>query len=240
MSAKARTDGPGGWAAHLIRNGHLLGLALALILASGLAAWGNLPRIEDPRITTRNALVITPLPGGDAARVESLVTKPLEDALREVAEITTIESTSRAGVSLISLELDDAVGPDDNQAIFAKIRDRLAETEGSLPAGAGKPTLDELRGAVAYSLVAAVAWEGAGGEAPMGVLARLSDDLADRLRNLPGTEQVVRFGAAEEELRVVVDGAELAALGLSLQAVAARLAGADSSSLSDLLLEVAS
>ena len=228
MSPAERAARPGAWAAHLVHNGHLLGLALALILVSGLAAWGNLPRIEDPRITTRNALVITPLPGGDAARVESLVTKPLEDALREVAEITTIESTSRAGVSLISLELDDAVGPDDNQAIFAKIRDRLAETEGSLPAGAGKPTLDELRGVVAYSLVAAVAWEGAGGEAPMGVLGRLSDDLADRLRNLPGTEQVVRFGAAEEEIRVVVDGAELAALGLSLQAVAARLAGADS------------
>ena len=36
-------------------NGHLLALAVVLILVAGLAAWGNLPRIEDPRITTRNA-----------------------------------------------------------------------------------------------------------------------------------------------------------------------------------------
>jgi multidrug efflux pump subunit AcrB len=210
----------------MVHNGHLLGLAAALILIAGLAAWGNLPRIEDPRITTRNALVVTLLPGGDAARVESLVTKKLEDALREVAEVKTLESTSRAGVSLISVELDDAIGGDENQAVFSKIRDRLAEAWAELPPEAGRPELDDLRGAVAYSLIAAVAWDGRG-EPPMAILDRLSLELADRLRNLPGTEQVVRFGAADEEIRVEVDPDALVALGLSLGDVAARLAAAD-------------
>jgi multidrug efflux pump subunit AcrB len=210
----------------MVRDGHLLGLAVALILMAGLAAWESLPRIEDPRITTRNALIVTALLGGDAARVEALVTKPLEDALREVAEIKTIESTSRAGVSLISIELDDAVGPDDNQAIFSKIRDRLAETEPQLPPEAAAPRLDDLRGAVAYSLIAAVAWRGEG-EPPMGILERLSVEVSDRLRNLPGTEQVVRFGGADEEVRVEMDPAELAALGLTPGDVAARLSAAD-------------
>ncbi len=226
MATHTPTSPHGAWAARTVRDGHLLGLAIALILMAGLAAWGSLPRIEDPRITTRNALVVTPLPGGDAARVEALVTKPLEDALREVAEIKAIESTSRAGVSLISIELDDAVGPDDNQAIFSKIRDRLAETEPELPVEAGAPRLDDLRGAVAYSMIAAVAWRGEG-EPPMGILERLSVELADQLRNLPGTEQVVRFGGADEEVRVEIDPAELAALGLTPGDVAARLSAAD-------------
>ena len=163
----AQGNALGRWAAHMVHNGHLLGLAAALILIAGLSAWGNLPRIEDPRITTRNALVVTPLPGGDAARVESLVTKKLEDALREVAEIKTLESTSRAGVSLISVELDDAIEADENQAVFSKIRDRLAEAQAELPPEAGRPELDDLRGAVAYSLIAAVAWKGEG-EPPHG------------------------------------------------------------------------
>jgi multidrug efflux pump subunit AcrB len=226
MTTETGPSGIGRWAAHLVDNGHLLGLAVALSLLAGLAAWGSLPRIEDPRITTRNALVVTTLPGGDAERVESLVTKPLEDALRGVAEIKTIESTSRARVSLISLELDDGVTDRDNQAIFSKIRDRLAETESELPPEAGKPSLDDQRGAVAYSLIAAVAWQGAGDPA-LGILDRLSLELADRLRNLPGTEQVVRFGAPEQELRVEVEADELSALGLTLEGVAGRLAAAD-------------
>jgi multidrug efflux pump subunit AcrB len=216
----------GRWAAQLVHNGHLLGLAAALILIAGLAAWGNLPRIEDPRINTRNALVVTPLPGGDAARVESLVTKKLEDALREVAEIKTLESTSRAGVSLISIELDDAIDGGESQAVFARIREHLAEARAKLPREAGRPELDDQRGAVAYSLIAAVAWEGQG-QPPLGILDRLSLELADRLRNLPGTEQVVRFGAADEEIRVEVDPGALAALGLSLGDMAAQLAAAD-------------
>lgn len=210
----------------LIASPHLLGLSVALILVAGLAAWTSLPRIEDPRITTRNALVVTPLPGGDAERVESLVTKPLEDALREVAEVKTIESTSRAGISLISVELDDTVGPDENQALFSKIRDRLAEAESLLPPEAGRPELDDMRGAVAYSLVAALTWRDAS-EPQMAVLDRLSLELADRLRNLPGTEQVVRFGAADEEILVGVDPDELAAIGMTIPDLAARLAAAD-------------
>jgi multidrug efflux pump subunit AcrB len=226
MRTEKKSTGIGRWSAHLVDNGHLLGLAIALSLLAGLAAWGSLPRIEDPRITTRNALVVTTLPGGDAERVESLVTKPLEDILREVAEIKTIESTSRAQVSLISLELDDGVTNRDNQAIFSKIRDRLAEAESALPPEAGKPSLDDQRGAVAYSLIAAVAWQGAG-EPALGILDRLSLELADRLRNLPGTEQVVRFGAPEQEVRVEVEADELSALGLTPEGVAGRLAGAD-------------
>ena len=83
--------------------------ALVVVLAAGASALGNLPRLEDPRITLRNAIVLTPYPGASAARVESLVSKKLEDRLREVVEIKEIESTSRTGMSVLSIELADDV-----------------------------------------------------------------------------------------------------------------------------------
>jgi multidrug efflux pump len=215
---------PGLLAESLVGNGHLLALAILLILVAGLAAWVNLPRIEDPRITNRNVLVVTQLPGGDAARVEALVTEPLEQALREVAEVETLESTSRAGVSLIAIELRDSVGADDNERVFADLRDTLADVD--LPPEVTGPRLDDQRGAVAFSLIVAVANDRAG-PAPMALLERLSQELAERLRNLSGSEQVVRFGAVDEEVRVIVDADELAALGLTPAHLAARLAEAD-------------
>ena len=73
------TTEPGPFRDLLFRNGHLLVLAVLVIAMAGLSALSNLPRIEDPRITTRNALVLTQFPGASAERVEALVTKPLSD-----------------------------------------------------------------------------------------------------------------------------------------------------------------
>ncbi|MEE4300792.1 MAG: efflux RND transporter permease subunit, partial [Pseudomonadales bacterium] len=201
-------------------------LSVVLVFVAGLSALTSLPRIEDPRITTRNAIILTALPGASAERVEALVAKPIEDALRELSEIKTIESTSRPGISLVSIELQDWVGPRDNEPIFSKVRDRLADVVPRLPAGASLPQFDDKRGAVAYSLIVALSAD-APGDAGLGVVNRLAQVLGDRLRALPGTEQVVFFGALEEEIEVALDAQELAALGLSPAQLSAGLAAAD-------------
>ena len=59
-------------------------LSLLILITAGLSALGSLPRIEDPRIDTRNALIITQYPGASAERVEALVSDVLEDRLREM------------------------------------------------------------------------------------------------------------------------------------------------------------
>lgn len=226
--AETATGSAAGVAVALLRNRHLLILVVILVVLAGLAAWGNLPRIEDPRITSRFAFIATPYPGAGAARVEALVTKPLEDAVRKVAEVKLIDSTSSGDISVLGVELEDAVSAATNERIFAELRDKLSAAAAKLPPGAGPPVLDSDRGATAYSLIAAVTWTvDVDQPAPLGVIKRLAEELAQALRNLPGTEQVVLFGDPDEEIRVEVDPAELTATGLSIEQVAARLANAD-------------
>jgi multidrug efflux pump subunit AcrB len=216
------------------RNGHLLILTILMILVAGVSALLSLPRIEDPRITTRNAAILTPFPGASAARVEALVSKKIEDRLRELSEIKTIESTSRSGISLVNIELQDWVDGGQNEQIFSQVRDRLAAIE--LPAGAGAPEFDDMRGAVAYSMIFALAWDEPT-RAELGILNRVAAQLGDRLRNIPGTEQVVFFGVAEEEIHVDVDAAEVAALGITPEQLAARISAADTRRSAGTLLE---
>ncbi|MEO1201862.1 MAG: efflux RND transporter permease subunit, partial [Pseudomonadota bacterium] len=220
------TTEPGPFRDLLFRNGHLLVLAVLVIAMAGMSALNSLPRIEDPRITTRNALVVTEFPGASAERVEALVTKPLEQELREVEEIKEIKSTSRASISLLSIELVDSTDASNNQQAFSRIRDRLAEAETLLPPGAGKPSFDDERGASAFALVIALS-SSVDGQRSMGMLTRLSEELADRFRNLPGAERVSVYGDAEEEITVTLDRGELASQGLSAAAVARLVAAAD-------------
>jgi multidrug efflux pump subunit AcrB len=95
-------------------NPHLFWLLVVVLLVAGAAAFQGLPRIEDPRITLRNATVLTLLPGASAERVEAQVTRKLEDALRRVPEIKKLDSSSRPGVSFIAVELRDDIGPGEN------------------------------------------------------------------------------------------------------------------------------
>ena len=135
-------------AAPFLKNPYLLWLTAAVLLVAGVSSLNALPRLEDPRITNRFPSIIAAFPGADAARVEALLTEPIEDALEEIPEIKSVVSESRAGVAAVTPELDDAVGERDSREIFGRIRDRLAAVD--LPPGALRPDFEDLRGASTF------------------------------------------------------------------------------------------
>ncbi|MEM7504764.1 MAG: efflux RND transporter permease subunit [Pseudomonadota bacterium] len=206
-------------------NRYLLVLGLVTMLLGGYSALSNMPRIEDPRITNRYPRVVTFLPGASAQRVEALVTDRIEDSLRELSEIKEIRSTSRAGVSVVQMELQDYIGPGENQQVFSKMRDRLNDVAAELPAGATAPDFNDKNSAVAFSMIASIAWPG--DEPAFGVMNRIAEELADRFRALNGTDNVRIYGEPQEEVSVTLDGGELSSLGLTAAQVAQRIASAD-------------
>lgn len=208
------------------RNRHLLWLSVIAIMAGGFWATLALPQLEDPRITNRDPIVITPVPGASAERVEALVTEVLEDALDEIAEIRDIESTSRAGVSIIAIQLAPSVSTSNNQQLFAEIRDKVGDARRLLPPEAGEPFVDDKRDPAAFTLVLGVTWDSPSAPS-VGMLNRVADGLADTLRNVEGTELVRLYGNVDEEITVRVDPDELAELGLTPHELAATLASAD-------------
>lgn len=141
------------------RNRRLTALLIGLLVVAGLSSFAVLPRMEDPLLTARAALVLTSMPGADAEQVEALVTDRIEEELRDISEIKELRSESRAGLSTITVELRDDVYGDTAPAIWSKIRDRLADAEAMLPPGASKPRFEELE-VTAYTRLIAVVWDG--------------------------------------------------------------------------------
>ena len=110
-----------------------------------------------------------------------------------------LKSTSRAGISIIFIEVQDWVTSDTNEGIFSKIRDRLAEANQNLPLGVGKTQLDTQRGASSFTLKVAVRPKQI---SELLIASRLSDELSDDLRNVSGTEIVRQYGKVDEELSI--------------------------------------
>lgn len=226
------------------RTPRIVALFLLVILAAGVSSFLTIGRQEDPTITNINAVITTPYPGAEPARVETLVTRPIEDELRLIPEVNVIRSTSAEGISIVSVELLETVDPAIIEQIWSEARDAVATAALTFPAGALQPELDADR----LSSYAAIVALSVNVEEPNpAILSRYGDLVAERLRNVPGAKLVEQFGEPSEEILVEPDPAVMSALGLSPDAIAARLAAADAKVRSgrsvgagqDILLDVA-
>ncbi|MEN0060693.1 MAG: efflux RND transporter permease subunit [Myxococcota bacterium] len=115
-------------------------MAIVLLIVYGLISYFQLPKAQDPGFTLRIASVTTVFPGASPDRVEKLVTSVIEEALQEIPEITDINSTSRSGVSVVTVEIDELIN--DLQPIFTEIQDELDGLQEDLPEDAKEPNLN--------------------------------------------------------------------------------------------------
>ena len=236
----------GDWTTLFYRNPRLLSLTLCVILVAGLAAIMVLPRMEDPVLTQRAAIINTVFPGASAERVEALVTDKIEAKLQDIEEIKDLRSTSSDGISTITIELQDSVLRSEAPQVWSRLRDKLADASVNLPDAALDPEFDRLN-ISAYALIVALRWDAAG-EPNYRILRRYAEELDDRLRQISGTKEVDIFGDPEEEILVSLDPNELTQRSLSVSDVARQLdqsdakvsAGSQRSASSDVLLEIGS
>ena len=226
------------------RERRLTVLAILVLVSAGLSSFLTIGRQEDPTITNLFATIVTPYPGAEPARVEALVTEKIEEELREIAEIDTIESTSRDGVSSVTVELSSFISEAEIEQAWSEIRDALADAAVRFPPGVPEPTFDNDRTG-AFSAISAIVPRH--DTVSPAVLARFAGELEDRLRVLSGTKIVRSYGMPVEEVLVTIDPVRLVAIGMTAGEVAAAIERADTKVSagtlvgvrSDLLIEVA-
>lgn len=207
------------------RNPRLLATAIGLVVVAGMSALATIVRQEDPTITNGVAVIVSPFPGASAERVEALVTEKIEAELRELAEIETISSTSRNGVAVIAVEIDERIKGKDAEEALSKIRDSLDDAYAQYPPGLPPPVFDDERFG-AYTLIQAITWD-MPGTPQRGIMRRYGEELQDVLRDVYGTDTVRVYGAPAEEIAVTFDPQALAAAGLTTGRIAQAIREAD-------------
>ncbi|WP_230681501.1 efflux RND transporter permease subunit [Paracidovorax cattleyae] len=83
--------------------------AAVLLLLGGVFTFLHFPSQEEPSVTVRDALVSVAMAGMPAEQVETLLAKPLEERLREVAGLKKIVTTVRPGSAILQLTAYDDV-----------------------------------------------------------------------------------------------------------------------------------
>lgn len=203
------------------RRPRLTVLFIGLLLVAGLSALQSLSRQEDPELTARFGGITTYLPAADAARVEALVTQKLEEVLQEVDSIKHLNSRSQTGVSVISIDLDDAIT--DVAPVWSLIRSKVSEAQ--LPLDASVPDVG-VGTTAAFTKLIAFTWE-LDSDPNMDLLLRLARELKQKLISFPGTKEVKLYGDPQEEVLVTMSYARLASWNITTTEVANAIRQAD-------------
>jgi len=181
----------------------------------GLIAFSNLATDLLPDITYPSITVRTTYDGAAPLEIESLVTRPIENAVGVVNNVVRVVSSSRADLSEVTLEF----GWGTNMDLAAlDVRERLDVLR--LPAEVERPIL--LRYDPSLDPIMRI---GLHGEEDLIHLRLIGDEQVKRaLERIEGVAAVVVSGGLEEEIQVELDERQLANLGLTADRVINRLA----------------
>jgi hydrophobe/amphiphile efflux-1 (HAE1) family protein len=193
-----------------------IGLFIVGLIAFPLIPVAPLPQVEFPTIQ-----ISANLPGASPETMASSVATPLENQLAQIAGITQMSSTSTLGSTSITLQFD----------LDIAINSAAQEVQSAINAAGGQLP-DDLPSPPTYRKVNPA-------DAPIMILSVRSDVLpltevsdyannvvAQQLSQLPGISQVNVAGQLKPAVRVQVDPARLASLGLSMEDVRGVIASA--------------
>lgn len=200
-----------------LENSRITLIGMLIVVVVGVTTFLSYPRAEDPSITIRQVTVTASFPGMSPDRVEELITKPLEAAMREIADIDDIESTSKTGSAKLSLEIHDRVT--DLELVFQDIRNKASDIKGDLPEGTNGPFINDEEGLTAIATIAL--WADGFTLAEMRDVAR---DTRDLLYTLEGVRKIDILGVQEERVYLEASPAKLSQLGVSPQSLFGSLA----------------
>lgn len=192
--------------------------AIAIVIAGLLALFG-FPATEEPTIPFRTAVVQALLPGASTQRMERFVAQPLEEHIRQLGEIKSIDTVVRPGGVVLIINLRDTTKSADIQSVWQRVRSRIDEVRPDLPNGIIGPGLDDDYGRVS---VLTLALTGKGYTA--GQLQDAARQMRLRLQPVPGVDQVTLYGVQDERIYVSLSPAKLAAKGLTEAEISRTLA----------------
>ncbi|MEI6866670.1 efflux RND transporter permease subunit [Flavicella sp.] len=182
---------------------------LAVVMLMGVIGYMSLSRDSMPPYTIRVATIVTNFPGASPERIEDLVTDKIEKIAQELPELKEVTSTSRSGLSVVTVELKMEIKPEDLQEIWDRLRRKLSSIEG-LPSGV-KPFLDDDGIGEVFGIAVGITSDGYSYKE----IKEYADDLRDDLIKLDAAAKVEINGDQEERVFVKFDNARLKSYGLT-------------------------
>lgn len=194
-------------------------LLMGALIAGGFYAVYKIPKESAPEVIVPIGIVSTVYPGASASDMEELVTNKLESNLESLDGVKKITSTSRDGLSVVTVEFNADANVDDS---IQEVKDGVDIAKAELPDDANEPQVTEVNFADQPIHVISIS-----SDLDPVSFTKLGEDLETEFKKVPGVSKVDVSGTRERQIQITVDSASLSTYGLSISDVVGALASAN-------------
>lgn len=198
-----------------IKNKLIIGLFTLALIVGGIWSMTKVPLDAQPDITNNQVQVITQAPSLGTEDIEQFVTYPVEVAMANLPGVVEIRSTSRFGLSVVTIVFEEEMGTYlPRQLVSEKlvqVREEIPEGFGELSMGPIATGLGEI---YQYTLKVEPEFQD---EYNSMDLRTMQDWIVRRqMAMVPGVVEVNGFGGNIKQYEVAVSPDELKAIGLTI------------------------
>ena len=181
-----------------------------VIVLVGARALFTLPVQQFPSVESSSVIITTVYTGASAETVRGFLTTPIERAVSAISGVDHIESTSRAGISTITIRLKLN---HNSTAALAEVTARLQQVRSELPTESEPPVVEVQRADRPYATFY-LGFTSTQRDVPA-LTDWLSRTLQPQLSTLEGVQRVSFEGSQALAMRVWIDPDRLAARNLA-------------------------
>ena len=188
-------------------------LAIVVNLVIVLVGWRaltSLPVQQYPQIESSSVVITTVYYGASAETVRGFLTTPIERSVSAIAGVDHLESTSRAGMSTVTVRLKLNHS---STAALAEVTARLQQVRSELPPDAEPPAVEIQRADRPYATFYLSFTSNR--QDPPAVTDWLVRSIQPQLATVPGVQRVSIEGGQQLAMRIWIDPDRLAALNLA-------------------------
>jgi HAE1 family hydrophobic/amphiphilic exporter-1 len=185
-------------------------MLVMLLVVFGVQAYPSLGIDLNPDVDFPLVSVNVGYTGTSPEEMESLVTKPIENAVSSVSGIKNLSSVTREGVSQTTIEF---VFGTDAKLAANDVREKVAAVRKMLPDAIDEPVVQVFDANAAPIIYFSLASDT---RSPGEIRKLATDVVQDALQRLDGVGAVTISGASDREIQVQVDSERLAANKLSM------------------------
>lgn len=114
---------------------------MVAILIAGVLAFAQMPKLEDPAVSTKQAMVVVPWPGASAHEMELKVAQLMEDELRALPNVKKVKTECQNGSAMFTIEFQTTVLEKELEQHFDLLRRKVNDAASRLPQGCYTPVV---------------------------------------------------------------------------------------------------
>lgn len=189
-------------------NSKLVSFLIAVLIVGGMVSYYTLPKLEDPELKVRQALVVGVYPGASAHEVELQLVDPLEKSIRQTPDVKSVESNCYADMCLMTVELQSTVPNEELEQHWDIMRRKVQGA--TLPEGVASVQVKDDFGDV-FGMFYAITGDGLNDKE----LSDYAEYVKRELSLLEGVKRIDIYGKRSECINVTLRQDRLAHLGVS-------------------------